>query len=143
MPAQNDNFRRMLMTTRAYVEGARALYLWTALHIDRSDRHPDADVRKASSNSVALMTTDHLGDIRMGFGRQGVGFGLGFAVTEDQAAVGELGSTGEFNWGGAAGTRFWVDPQENLIGIFMVQSMPHRTRLGSEFKILTYQALVE
>jgi CubicO group peptidase (beta-lactamase class C family) len=57
--------------------------------------------------------------------------------------MGEVGSTGEYNWGGAAGTRFWIDPQEQLIGLFMVQSLPHRTRLGGEFKVLTYQALVE
>jgi len=36
-----------------------------------------------------------------------------------------------------------IDPEEELIGIFMVQSVPHRTRLGREFKVLTYQALVE
>ena len=98
-------------------------------------------VRLLSPKTVELMTTDHLGG--MSFGRPGVGFGLGFAVTLDQGELGELGSTGEYNWGGAAGTRFWVDPEEELIGVFMVQSIPHRTRLGSEFKILTYQALVE
>jgi CubicO group peptidase (beta-lactamase class C family) len=97
--------------------------------------------RLLSPKTIELMTSDQLGDI--GFGRAGVGFGLGFAVTLDQGEVGEVGSTGEYNWGGAAGTRFWIDPEEELIGIFMVQSIPHRTRLGSEFKILTYQALVE
>ncbi len=79
----------------------------------------------------------------MGFGRRGVGFGLGFAVALNQGDVGELGSVGEYNWGGAAGTRFWIDPQEQLIGLFMVQSIPHRTRLGSEFRILTYQAIID
>ncbi|HEY5647321.1 MAG TPA: serine hydrolase domain-containing protein [Pseudomonadales bacterium] len=100
-------------------------------------------VRILSPKTVALMTTDHLGEIPMGFGRRGVGFGLDFAVVEDPGGVGEIGSAGEYNWGGAAGTRFWVDPQESLIGVFMVQSMPHRTRLADEFKVLTYQALVE
>jgi len=100
-------------------------------------------VRLLSPMTVGLMTTDQLGDIPMGFGREGVTFGLGFAVTEDQGAVGELGSVGEYNWGGAAGTRFWIDPKQELIGIFMVQSLPHRTRLAEEFKILTYQAVVE
>jgi len=98
-------------------------------------------VRLLSPKTIELMTSDQLGDIA--FGRPGVGFGLGFAVTVEQAEVGEVGSTGEYNWGGAAGTRFWIDPEEELIGVFMVQSIPHRTRLGSEFKILTYQALVE
>jgi CubicO group peptidase (beta-lactamase class C family) len=100
-------------------------------------------VRILSPKSVQLMTSNHLGDVPMGFGREGVGFGLGFAVALDQGEIGELGSAGEYNWGGAAGTLFWIDPQEQLIGLFMVQSIPHRTRLGSEFKLLTYQAIVE
>jgi CubicO group peptidase (beta-lactamase class C family) len=100
-------------------------------------------VRILSPKTVELMTTDHLGEIPMGFGRDGVGFGLGFAVALDQGAIGEVGSPGEYNWGGAAGTRFWIDPEEQLIGVFMVQSIPHQTRLADQFKVLTYQALVE
>ena len=100
-------------------------------------------VRILSPKTVELMTINHLGDIKMGFGRRGIGFGLGFAVALDQGRIGELGSVGEYNWGGAAGTRFWIDPEEQLIGIFMVQSIPHRTRLGSDFKNLTYQAIIE
>ena len=46
----------MLMTSRAYIEGCRAFYLWTALHIDRADRHPDAAVRQRSDKIAALMT---------------------------------------------------------------------------------------
>lgn len=56
---------------------------------------------------------------------------------------GTAGSAGEYSWGGAAGTPCWVDPVENLIGIFMVQSLPHLTRLKDEFKLLTYGALEE
>lgn len=100
-------------------------------------------VRILSPKTVELMTTNHLGDIQMGFGQSGVGFGLGFAVALDQGEIGEIGSPGEYNWGGAAGTRFWIDPEENLIGVFMVQSIPHRTRLAQTFKVLTYQAIVE
>ena len=61
----------------------------------------------------------------------------------DPGAVGEVSSAGEYNWGGAAGTRFWIDPQENMIGLFMVQSIPHRTRLAGDFKVLAYQAMTE
>jgi len=100
-------------------------------------------VRILSPKTVELITTNHLGDLPMGFGRSGVGFGLGFAVALDQSDIGEIGSPGEYNWGGAAGTRFWIDPEENLIGIFMVQSIPHRTLLAQTFKVLTYQAIVE
>ena len=67
----------------------------------------------------------------------------GFALVLDPALIGELGSAGEYSWGGAAGTRFWIDPQEQLIGIFMVQSLPHQTELGSKFRLLTYQAIVD
>jgi len=99
-------------------------------------------VRLLAPKTVDLMTTNHLGDIPMGFNRRGAGFGLGFGLVLDPGEVGEVSSAGEYNWGGAAGTAFWVDPQENLIGLFMVQSLPHRTRLRAEFKVLTYQALV-
>ena len=100
-------------------------------------------VRLLSPKTIELMTANHLGDIPMGFGRRGSGFGLGFGLVLDPGEVGEVSSAGEFNWGGAAGTRFWIDPQEQLIGIFMVQSIPHRTRLAGDFKVLAYQALVE
>ncbi|MDC1322642.1 beta-lactamase family protein [Pseudomonadales bacterium] len=100
-------------------------------------------VRILSPKTVDLMTTNHIGDMGLGFGRKGVGFGLDFAVVLNPGEVGEVSSAGEYNWGGAAGTRFWIDPQEQLIGLFMVQSIPHRTRLADDFKVMTYQALVE
>ena len=100
-------------------------------------------VRILSPKTVQLMTTNHLGDLPMGFARRGGGFGLGFGVLLNPGDVGEVGSAGEYNWGGAAGTRFWIDPQENLIGMFMVQSIPHRTRLADDFKVLTYSAMTQ
>ncbi len=100
-------------------------------------------VRILSPKTVHYMTSNHLGGLAMGLGRKGTGFGLGFAVVENPADAGHMSSVGEFSWGGAAGTTFWVDPVERLIGIFMVQSLPHRTRLKDEFKQLTYSALTE
>ena len=100
-------------------------------------------IRLLSPKTVELMTANHLGNIAMGFGRRGTGFGLGFGIVLDPGEVGEVSSAGEYNWGGAAGTRFWIDPEEELIGLFMVQSIPHRTRLAGDFKVLVYQALVE
>jgi CubicO group peptidase (beta-lactamase class C family) len=100
-------------------------------------------VRILSPKTVELMTTNHLGSLSMGSRRVGRGFGLGFGLILDPAEAGEVGSPGEYNWGGAAGTRFWIDPVENLIGVFMVQSLPHRTRLARQFKVLTYQAVVD
>ncbi len=96
--------------------------------------------RFLSRKSVELMTSDHLDGIT-GFSRGGSTFGLGFAVTTDVGKSGSLGSVGSFAWGGAAGTKFWIDPEEDLIGIFMVQILPHRTRMGDEFRLLTYQAI--
>ena len=100
-------------------------------------------VRILSPKTVDLMTTNHIGDLGLGYGRKGIGFGLDFAVVLNPGELGEVSSAGEYNWGGAAGTRFWIDPQEQLIGLFMVQSIPHRTRLADDFKVMTYQALVE
>ena len=99
--------------------------------------------RILSRKSVELMTTDHLGDIP-GLWSPGYGFGLGFAVLEDLGATGALGSVGEYNWGGAAGTRFWVDPEEKLIGIFMIQILPHTgLEYGTEFRSFAYQAIAD
>lgn len=77
-----------------------------------------------------------------GFSR-GTGFGLGFAVVEDQTATGTLGSDGEYYWGGAAGTIFWVDPVEELIGVVMIQHMNVRVPLRATFKALTYGAIID
>jgi len=98
--------------------------------------------RILSRKTVELITADHLGDISMPSQRPGYTFGLGFAVAEDLGRMGALGSEGEYNWGGAAGTRFWIDPKEHMVGVFMVQIIPHRgLRYGTEFKHLTYQAI--
>jgi CubicO group peptidase (beta-lactamase class C family) len=98
--------------------------------------------RLLSRKTVQLMRSDHLGSLP-GMG-PGQGFGLGFAVSKAPGEAGMLGSPGEYNWGGAAGTRFWIDPQEELIGIFMIQILPHNgLEYGSEFRVLTYQAIAD
>ncbi len=68
-------------------------------------------------------------------------FGLGFAVIGNLAKNGELGSVGSYSWGGAFFTSFWVDPEENLIGVFMSQSRPVKSDLGAKFSTLVYQSL--
>ena len=75
---------------------------------------------------------------------QGVGFGLGFAVQLDPAASKTLCSAGEFNWGGAASTTFWVDPAEQLTVSFFTQFMPSSTYpIRPQLRQLVYQALVD
>lgn len=103
-------------------------------------------VRILGRKSVELMSCDHLGDLpRTGILLPpGYGFGLTFAVNLGPGKTGNIGSTGEYNWGGAAGTRFWIDPKEEMIGIFLVQILPHTNlTYGSEFKQLAYQAIAD
>ena len=72
----------------------------------------------------------------------GMGFGLGFSVIEDPAANGSLCSPGEFAWGGAASTAFWIDPVEQLTAIFMTQLLPSSTYpIRRELRGAVYQAL--
>ncbi len=98
--------------------------------------------RLLSRKTVQLMSSDNLGTIP-GMG-PGTGFGLGFAISKAPGEAGMMGSPGEYNWGGAAGTRFWIDPQEELIGIFMIQILPHTgLEYGSEFRVLTYQSIAD
>jgi CubicO group peptidase (beta-lactamase class C family) len=100
--------------------------------------------RILSRKTVELMSADHLGELpRVGaLLPRGYGFGLTFAVNRGVGETGAIGSKGEYFWGGAAGTRFWIDPQEQLIGVFMVQILPHTNlTYGSEFKQLAYQAI--
>ena len=79
-----------------------------------------------------------------GFDMPGTGFGLGVAVLEDVAASGDIGSKGQYGWSGAAMTNFFIDPTEELIGIFMTQFMPSDFYdLMRECRVLTYAALVD
>ena len=72
----------------------------------------------------------------------GMGFGLGFSVVEDPAANGNVCSAGEFAWGGAASTAFWIDPVERLTTIFMTQLLPSSTYpLRRQLRGAVYQAL--
>jgi CubicO group peptidase (beta-lactamase class C family) len=110
--------------------------------------------RLLSPRTVAYMTLNHLpgnADLES-FGRplfaesvfQGVGFGLGFAVQLDPAASKTLCSAGEFNWGGAASTTFWVDPAEQLTVSFFTQFMPSSAYpIRPQLRQLVYQALVD
>jgi CubicO group peptidase (beta-lactamase class C family) len=74
----------------------------------------------------------------------GVGFGLGFAVVFDPAATLIPCSKGEFYWGGAASTAFWVDPVEEVTAVFMTQLLPSSTYpIRRELRTLVYSALMD
>lgn len=100
-------------------------------------------VRILSRKTVELMTSDHLGDMpRGGLLATGYGFGFTMAVSHGAGKTGVIGSEGEYFWGGAAGTRFWIDPREQMIGIFMIQILPHTNlTYGTQFRQLAYQAI--
>jgi CubicO group peptidase (beta-lactamase class C family) len=74
---------------------------------------------------------------------RGFGFGLGFGIVTDPAAAGVMGSVGEYNWGGAAGTVFWIDPVEEVVVVGMIQLMGSPYPLRSDLKVATYQALTQ
>jgi len=74
---------------------------------------------------------------------EGVGFGLGFASTMSQVETASLGA-GDYYWGGAASTIFWVDPKEDLAVVFMTQLMPSGTfNFRGQLKSLIYSAIVD
>ena len=110
-------------------------------------------VRILGPKTVAYMATDHLpGAINAGGAGErpadallgnGFGFGLGFGIVTDPVAARVMGSAGEYNWGGAAGTVFWIDPVEDLIVIGMIQLMGSPWPLRAEMKTLTYQSLTD
>lgn len=75
----------------------------------------------------------------------GQSFGLGAGVITDPAQAGVVSSKGEYSWGGIANTKFWIDPEEDLIVVFMTQVLatPHSDRHRFDLKVATYQALTE
>jgi CubicO group peptidase (beta-lactamase class C family) len=110
--------------------------------------------RLLSPRTVRYMTSNHLpgGADLEAFGRplfsettfDGVGFGLGFSVLDDPVKNKVLGSRGEFAWGGAASTAFWVDPVEDVTAMFLTQLLPSSTYpIRTQLKQLVYQALVD
>lgn len=104
--------------------------------------------RLLSPTTVAFMTSDHLGTMKVvargGVGT-GYGFGLGFAVRTEPGIAGVSGSVGEYRWGGAAGTAFWVDPKEEMISVLMTQGAPGPTRAYTSalFRQMVRQAIVD
>jgi CubicO group peptidase (beta-lactamase class C family) len=110
--------------------------------------------RLVSPKTLQLMTRNHLPDnkelpqiSRSLFSEalyNGIGFGLGFAVAIDQPRTLLLGSDGEYFWGGLATTLFWIDPHEQVIGIFLTQLTPSSTyTVRREIRTLTYAAMTE
>jgi CubicO group peptidase (beta-lactamase class C family) len=111
-------------------------------------------VRLLGPRTVAYMTRNHLpGHVDLeAFGRplfaettfDGVGFGLGFSVMKDPVKNKVLAQAGEYAWGGAASTFFFVDPVEKITALFLTQLLPSSTHpIRSQLRQLVYQALVD
>jgi CubicO group peptidase (beta-lactamase class C family) len=96
--------------------------------------------RILSPNTVRLMTVNHIGDLELS---HGVGFGLGFSVLKDLGARGTPGSVGEFGWGGAYHSSYWVDPQEDLVVVYFTQLIPtNGLDDHGKLRALVYQSIV-
>lgn len=94
-------------------------------------------VRILGRKTVELMRTGHVD----WDGDNVADFGLGFVVVSDIGKRGELSSVGAYAWGGAFDTTFWIDPDEQLIGVYMSQARPTKSTMASRFGTLVYQAL--
>jgi CubicO group peptidase (beta-lactamase class C family) len=102
-------------------------------------------VRLLSPTTIDLMTVNHVGDLfeQAVPDRPGYGFGLGFAVLMDPGKSGHHGSPGSYGFAGAYYTSYWVDPQQQMLILLMVQLRPPRdTSLQTRFRTLAYQAIV-
>lgn len=100
--------------------------------------------RILSRKTLELMAQDHTRGLERPYPVPGVGFGLGFDVVEEPGRLGELSSKGLLSWAGAAGTGFWIDPEEEMVGIFMTQIIPHTgLTYRKQFRHLAYQAIAD
>jgi CubicO group peptidase (beta-lactamase class C family) len=106
-------------------------------------------VRILSRKTIEMMTSNSIGDLYIwqSFEHNGImgdKFGLGFGIRTERGKYDQLESLGIFGWDGAFYTRFWVDPKEELVGIFMsqVDNYWQETLIG-KFRVLTYQAIAD
>ncbi|WP_240746776.1 serine hydrolase domain-containing protein [Cryptosporangium phraense] len=153
---RSDRMGRAILAEPRYLSGGGGLVS------TRSDYHRFArmllgrgsldGVRLLGDRTVRFMASNHLpgGADLAAFGRPlfaetsfaGVGFGLGVSVLLDPITTRTLGSAGEFGWGGAASTAFWVDPAEELVVVFLTQLLPSSTYpIRSQLRQLVYSAL--
>jgi CubicO group peptidase (beta-lactamase class C family) len=94
------------------------------------------------------MTSDHLGPVpglEDAWDRwlEGYGFGLGFSVRLGNGRSGHPGTKGDFDWGGWAGTTFWVDPKEELIAVGMIQEPSQADPFSLLMRSLVYQSIID
>ena len=134
MVASIDDYGRFaqMLVNRGELDGHRILGRKTVEYM--ATNHMPGNVDLAAMGQPVFSETSYLG----------IGFGLGFSVVLDPASAGVLDSPGEFAWGGAASTYFWVDPLEEMTVVFLTQLLPSSTYpIRRELKTLIYQAIVD
>jgi CubicO group peptidase (beta-lactamase class C family) len=149
-------FANAIRRPRSYLSGAGGLVSTTHDYVAFCQMLANGgqlDGRRVlGRKTLELMTVNHLpGGATLqdtavgGFGEanfEGVGFGLGFAIGLGPAATAMDGSAGDFYWGGAASTAFWVDPAEDLFVVFMTQLFPSAAYpFRAQLRALVYQAI--
>jgi CubicO group peptidase (beta-lactamase class C family) len=154
----DDPERSTYRRQRSYLSGAGGLVSTTADYLRFCQMlagRGELDGRRlVGHKTLELMTCNHLPGGRDlaqlavgGFGEagfSGAGFGLGFAIGQGPAATKAAGSVGEYYWGGAASTAFWIDPAEDLAVVFMTQLLPSFSYpIRAQLRALVYQALVD
>ncbi|HEY3380706.1 MAG TPA: serine hydrolase domain-containing protein [Vicinamibacterales bacterium] len=98
-------------------------------------------VRVLGPKSIEMMTSNQIGKLYREDGT--LGFGLGFETTEDVGGAGRPDSRGAYGWGSAYYSKYWVDPQEKLVAVFLTQLAPTGgLDLQDKFRYLVYQAIV-
>ncbi len=155
---QDDPATSSFLSAPGFVSGGGGLVSTTADYVKFAQAMLTGQVpggeRLIGRKTLALMTANHLpGGVdlpavsRSLFSEaayDGVGFGLGFAVTTDPAKTLMPGCKGEYFWGGAASTFFWIDPVEDLTCVFMTQLLPSSTYpVRRELRTLVYSALAD
>jgi CubicO group peptidase (beta-lactamase class C family) len=158
MTLQDDPTTSSFLTAPSFVSGGGGLCSTAADYLTFCRALLNAGelggVRLLGPKTLALMTRNHLPGGRdltqmskSMFSEAtyaGVGFGLGFSVTLDPAQTMLPGSAGEYAWGGAATTSFWIDPAEELIAIFMTQLLPSSAYpVRRELRTMIYAAITD
>lgn len=124
-------FCRMLLQG-GELDGNRILGRKTVAHMTTNQLPGGGDL--ASMGQAVFSETNY----------EGVGFGLGFSVMLDPAAADAVGTPGEYAWGGAASTLFWIDPVEDLIVIGLTQLMPSSAYpIRRQLRAMVYASLVD
>jgi len=101
----------------------------------------DGDLQSEDGRPDALQPTRRPAECHQRKRARWLWLRLTFAVNLGIEKTGTIGSAGEYNWGGAAGAAFWIDPKEQMIGVFLVQVMPQLTT-KDQFKQLAYQSII-